>query len=66
MLDNETLNSVPLNGKACNSCTTYIVLFAIFLIISISISSASVYFQWYLKKDNVRVKFNPSTQIKIY
>ena len=31
-------------GEVCNSCTIYIVLFVIFLIISISISSAFIYF----------------------
>ena len=36
--------------NVCNSCTIYIVLFAILLIISISISSALIYFHWYLKK----------------
>ena len=47
------LNAVPLNdyGNAWNSCTIYIVLFVIFLIISISISSSFVYFHWYLKNN---------------
>ena len=58
-----------LNTKVCNSCTIYIVLFVIFLIISISISSVFLYFHWYLKKDNIHVKFNTNTQqqfIKFY
>ena len=61
MIYNKTVNVIPLNAKLCNSCTIYIALFVIFLIISISISSVFIYFHWYLRKDNVRVKFNPST-----
>ena len=37
-------------GNVCNSCTIYIVLFAICLIKSISISNVFIYFQRYLKK----------------
>ena len=37
-------------GEVCNSCTIYIVLLAIILIISKSISSAFFNFHWYLKK----------------
>ena len=64
----ETLNSIPLNDhkKLCSSCAIYIVLFIIFFIISICISSAFNYFHWYLKKDNVPVRFNPNTQTIIY
>ena len=67
MLHNETLNVIPLNDyeKVCNSCTIYIVLFAVFLITSICISSVFIYFQWYLKKDNVCIKSYPSTQTTI-
>ena len=50
MLCNGTLNAIPLNTKACTSCTIYIVLFVIFLIISISVSSVFIYFHLYLKK----------------
>ena len=53
------------NAKVCNSCIIYIVLFVIFLIISISISSVFIYFHWYLKKHNIHVKFNANTQTKI-
>ena len=73
MLSNETLNAIllntiPLNDykKLCGSCTLYIVLFAIFFITSIYISSVFIYFHWYLKKDNFSAKFNPSTQTTIY
>ena len=65
MLYNKTLNVMPLEislndyKKVCNSCTIYIVLFAVFYITSICISSVFIYFQWYVKKDNVHIKFNP-------
>ena len=46
MLHNETLDVIPFNGykKVHNSCTMYIVLFAVFLITSICISSFFIYF----------------------
>ena len=68
MLYNETLDVIPLNvyKKVCDSCTIYMVLFAIFFITSTCISSAFIYFHWYLKKDNSSAKFNPSTQTAIY
>ena len=77
MLHNETLDVTPLNGykKVCNSCIMYIVLYAAFFITSICISSVFIYFQgylkknnvqWHLKKNNVRIKFNPGTQTTIY
>ena len=61
-----TVNAVPLNdyGKVCNSCTIYIVFLAIFLIMSISISSAFVYFHWYLKKKILRQQFIECNSIK--
>ena len=77
MLQNETLDVMPLNDykRVCNSCAIYIVLFVVFFIASICISSVFIYFhwylkkynvQWYLKKNNVPTKFNPGTQTKIY
>ena len=39
-------------GNVCNSCAISISLFVIFLMIRISISSAFVYFHWYIKKSN--------------
>ena len=82
MLHNETLDVIPLSAtplndykKVCNSCTIYLVLFAVFFITSICISSVFIYFNWYLKKDNVEeylkknnvhAKFNPGTQTAIY
>ena len=72
MLSNKTLdvislNAIPLNvcKKVCNSCTVYIVLFAVFFITSICISSVFIYFHWYLKKGNVCIKFYPCTQTTI-
>ena len=73
MLYNETLNTllqnaIPLNDykKVCGSFIIYIVLFAIFFMASICISSVFIYFHWYLKKYNISVKFNPGTQTTIY
>ena len=60
-LDLISLNTIPLNvyKKVCSSCTTYIVVLPVFFITSICISSVVIYFHWYLKKGNVRVKCNP-------
>ena len=67
-LDVISLNTIPLNvyKKLCNSCTIYIVLLAVFFIITICITSVLLYFNWYLNKVNVSVKFNSSTQTTIY
>ena len=63
MLHNESLDVIPLNDykKVCNSCTIYRVLFAVFFITSICISSIFIYFHWYSEKDNARIKFYPCT-----
>ena len=67
MLHNETLNVIPLNHcKVEFHNYYYIVLFAVFFITSICISSVFIYFLWYFKKDNVHVKFNLATQTTIY
>ena len=55
----ETLNDCK---RVCNFCTIYIVLFARFFIIGISISSALIYFYWHLNKDNTSV----NTETLIY
>ena len=47
MIYNGTLNDYE---RLCNSCTIYIVLFAIDFLIIIGISSAFIYFHWHLKK----------------
>ena len=59
-LDIILLNAIPLNvcKKVCNSCVIYIVLFVVFLITSICISSVFIYFYWYLKKDNISTNFS--------
>ena len=46
MIYNGTLNDCE---KLCNSCTIYIVLFGIFLIIRICVSRVFIYFYWYSK-----------------
>ena len=53
MIYNGTLNYYK---NACSSCTIYIVLLAIFLMISLSISGAFIYFHWYLKGNNANAK----------
>ena len=63
MLHNETLDVIPLNDYK-HSRTIYIVLFAVFFGTSIWISILFIYFHWYLKKDNVSVKFNPGDRTK--
>ena len=58
MLYNETLNVIPLNvyKKVFSSCMVYILLFVVFLITSICICCAFIY--WYLKKDNISANFS--------
>ena len=50
---NKTLTVISSND--CASCTPYIVLFVVFLSMSVIISSAFVYFHWY-KKKTIRFK----------
>ena len=52
----------------CVSCTIYIVLFFIAFLIIISISSAFIYFHWYLKKDNtiINTEYWNSSLLDIY
>ena len=47
MTYDSTLNDYE---KICSSCTVHMVLFVIFSIISISISSIFIYLHWYLKR----------------
>ena len=52
---NETLNVTPLNAISsddCASCTSYVVLFAIFLTTSVIIGSSFIHFYWYEKINN--------------
>ena len=50
-IDENELISVTLNDyeSVCWSCTVYITLFVIAFLIMIGISSALIYFHWYLK-----------------
>ena len=73
MLYNETLDVISFNAialnvykKVCNSCSIYIVLFAIFFITRICICNVFIYFHWYLKKDDVSVIFNSGIQTTTY
>ena len=56
-IDEGEMINVPLNEykNLSGSGAVYIVLFAVFLIISITISSAFIYFHWYLKKVILRL-----------
>ena len=52
MIDNGTLNAITLNyEKVCSSCALYIVLFAVFLVSSMVISTVFIYFYWNSKKN---------------
>ena len=50
----------------CWSCTLYIVLLAIFFIISISITSFFIDFHWHLKSDTNITSINSRTETVIY
>ena len=66
--ENEII-SVNLNdyGSVCGSCAVCIVLFVIAFLMMIGISSAFIYFYWYLKKSNtVVININPGTETVIY
>ena len=74
MIYDETVN-VSSSDYKCGSCTLCIVSFVVFLVTSVIISAVLIYVHWYLKesndqlylkKDNVRIKLNPSTQTTIY
>ena len=62
--ENIDRNEVIYNGNLndyenlCNSCAIYIILFVIFLKTNISISSAFIYFHWYLKRINTNAVTN--------
>ena len=53
MIYNETLNTIQLNNYkiVCDSCTLHIALLVVFLLISIVISGAFIYFYWYSEKN---------------
>ena len=52
MIDNGTLNGYE---RLCNFYATDIELFFIVFFVIIGISSAFIYFHWYLKQDNAIV-----------
>ena len=54
---NETIYNATLNDheKVCNSCTMNIVVLAIFFIISISVSSAFIYFYLFSNKKTILI-----------
>ena len=62
---NETLSVTSSNG--CASCTVYVVLFVVFLLLCLITSGVFVYFYWYkgsnTEKNNVRITFNPRSQV---
>ena len=69
MLYKETLNTIVLNTtplndykKVCGSCAIYIILFTVFFIRSMCISSVFIYFHWYLKKSNTNITNNHGTE----
>ena len=47
---NETLSVTSSNG--CSSCTTYIVLFIVFLLISSVLGGVFIYYRWYKNRKN--------------
>ena len=50
MVYNETLH-ILLNDYKCNSCTPYIVLSVVILVLSIIIASVFIYLYWYSNKN---------------
>ena len=56
-----------ISSSDCGSCTVYVVLFVVFLLLCLITSSVFVYFYWYQRsnteKNSVRIGFNPKTQV---
>ena len=65
MIFNTTLNDYK---QVCKLCTIHIVLLIVTFLIIISISSAFIYFHWYLKKDNtiINTEYWNSNLLDIY
>ena len=61
LIYDETLNDYE---KVWNSCTIYVVLFAIAFLIIIGVSSAFFYFHWNLEKINTYVNTSANTNSK--
>ena len=55
------------SSNDCASCTVYVVLFVVFLVLRLIASSVFTYFYWYKKssteKNDARITFNPRTQV---
>ena len=67
----ETVEEVKITSKnehenKCGSCTMYIVLFSIFLIINVGIGTYFVYSHWYLKKDDAHATLDTSIEATVY
>ena len=62
-MHNETLTVASSND--CASVTPYIILFSVFLLISVIISSIFIYFHWYKNKDFLNVNYS-KTETEIY
>ena len=56
------LVEIHLTESKHNSCTLHIVLFSLIFTVNIRIGSYFLYFHWYLKGDDVCVKFGTCTQ----
>ena len=54
MIYNENVN-VSSSDYKCDSCILYIVLFAVFLVTSVTGSAVFISFHWYLKESNDQV-----------
>ena len=74
VIDGDTIYNKTLavtSSNDCGSCTPYIILFKIFLSISVIISGAFIYFHWYknkqldLKKDVPGANYS-KTETEIY
>ena len=72
-LDEECTESVnktkPVeNGhkKQCSSCTVYIVLFSVIIVMNIGIGIYFVYSRWYFKKYSLSVDFNTHKETTIF
>ena len=59
MIYNGTFNAITVHDykKVCGSCTLYIVLHGVLLVTSTVISTAFIYFHWYLKKNIINAYY---------
>ena len=63
--ENKIYNETSSND--CASCTVYVALFVVYLLLCLIISGVFVYFYWYKRssteKNRVSIRFNPKTQV---